>query len=323
MNRHTLPITFSILATLLTSYFLYFQPSFEGVNTLLNNIAISHPPLITLQPGSILQPTPTPTRQLTSTIPISSNTEPPFEPDIPSVIKQVHLGSQVVDALADPATDHLYVMMASGELKILELADGKEVTHFETGFQATNDYFYSGLLLSLDPNIGRPVPSPTFTDDKLVFISLNGNVYRSTDGGDSWVDIGILSNLVAFSPNFTQDKLIIGTNKSRSIDGGQTWQPLDNEPDNSYFQDIFFAPEFEHNQTVYMLLQPQQVNSKMSFYRSTDAGHSWQLLISELPADFDYTHSIILSSGDLYVSAKDGRDLTLDLESLTWGSTEK
>lgn len=709
MNRYILPIALYIFILLLTGYFLHLLSNLEVVTTPLNNAVIFHPPLNTPQ-FNFLQITSTQTSQLTSTVSISSNIETRTEPDIPSVINQVYLGAQAIDALTDPATGHLYVMTAQGQLKILELADGKEVTHFETGFQATNDY--SGLLLSIDPNrhrlyvqgnqllivdtdsltitkrlnlsgqltpdptsnrvyftpsnsydancgtqildvetwkkigvlypagttepppmmgmciwftrldvqnqilyatgnvcsggsscgsltisifdvstspqyianiggqaiaidsvqkrvyatkrdergyfpsinrfeiqgqtitktlslfgsgnwrqmfydpiynklygenmvldsdlallarielpgsllafdpisqrlysadkegnlfiistkggepqppdlakpvsnkfkslenliaadarqfriykgreylmerrggviaaspdyeqdrillanppygnsggdglyrsidggktwlptthgltsfqvaeiifsptftrdqtifltteekgsgyppydelfrstdggntwinltknlvldttsgfsFGRPVPSPTFADDKLVFIG----GFRSTDGGGNWTYTGVSNKLVAFSPNFAKDKLIIGTNKSRSIDSGQTWLPHNDEYDSSYLQEIFFAPDFAHNQTVYMLLQLAQFNSKINFYRSTNAGRSWQPLMSELPADFDYAHSIILSNGDLYVTAKDGADLTLNLESLTWGSTEK
>lgn len=168
--------------------------------------------------------------------------------------------------------------------------------------------------------IGRPASSPTFVDDKLVFISLNGILFRSTNGGNTWTDTGVLGNLVAFSPNFAKDKLIISSNKSRSVDGGQTWQPLNDEPDTSYFQEILFSPDFASDQTIYMLLQPQQFNSKFNLQRSTDAGRNWQTLVSELPSGFDYTHSIILSNGDLYVNADDGQDLTLDLASLSWDS---
>lgn len=160
--------------------------------------------------------------------------------------------------------------------------------------------------------------SPTFADDKLVLIAAN-SLLRSTDGGNSWIDTGLPPGQVAFSPNFSQSKLILSDGRWRSVDGGQSWQPAAAglEP-NQGTQRLFFAPNFAAAQTVYLALY-QQYDQPLKLQRSVDAGRTWQSLLGGLPANFQLAAATVLPNGDLYLSGREGRPVTLSPQSLTWG----
>lgn len=75
--------------------------------------------------------------------------------------------------------------------------------------------------------------SPGFADDRTLFASnASDGVFRSTDGGDTWLPISAgLSDLsvndLAVSPDFVRDRaLLVATDSGcfRSVDGGDTWQ---------------------------------------------------------------------------------------------------
>ena len=98
--------------------------------------------------------------------------------------------------------------------------------------------------------------SPTYGDDHLLIINYS-NLLRSTDGGDTWTDSGVPGGLVAFSPDFAHDRLVLSEGRWRSADGGQTWQPsaVGLEPTDWGAASLFFSPHFAADQTVYILLK--------------------------------------------------------------------
>lgn len=59
------------------------------------------------------------------------------------------------DALADPATDRLYILDDGGRLRVLSLADYSQVASLETGYNILNGYHTGYGQLSLDPGRER------------------------------------------------------------------------------------------------------------------------------------------------------------------------
>ncbi len=175
----------------------------------------------------------------------------------------------------------------------------------------TSDFF--------DRKISHLAVSPAFADDGLAIIAYQ-TLLRSGDGGQSWTDTGRPPGLVAFSPNFTADGLVLSDGHWRSTDGGLTWQPAAAglEPAQTTHA-IFFSPNFTADQTVYLLLQPE-FGSSLRLQRSVDAGQSWQSLSSGLPANFEIAAATILPDGRLYLVDDAGEDLTAAPAQLSWGA---
>lgn len=113
------------------------------------------------------------------------------------------------------------------------------------------------------------VVSPNYVNDRTAFAANRaGAVWRTTNGGESWLRIGASSIVtpsgpahkytwIAVSPNFAADQLVlVGTNNGvfRSGDGGDSWVPLiSNEigPAN-VIQQIEFSPDFSNDRIVYV-----------------------------------------------------------------------
>lgn len=159
--------------------------------------------------------------------------------------------------------------------------------------------------------------SPTFAKDHLLFISADP-LFRSGDGGDTWQDTGASPGLVAFSPNFARDRLVLNQEGWRSADAGQTWQPPTSElPPHQEVRNFFFSPNFATDQTVYLLLY-QEYQQPLLLLRSVDAGHRWQQLQGGLPHSFDLAAATVLPNGNLYLSDPDGPLVEISPQVLTW-----
>ncbi len=160
--------------------------------------------------------------------------------------------------------------------------------------------------------------SPSFADDGLLLAS-HYNLLRSTNGGDSWQDTGLPAGLVAVSPNFTADGLILLDGHWRSTDRGQSWQPAAaGLAPARQTKDILFSPNFTADKTVYILLQ-QNYGQSIRLQRSVDGGQSWQSLLTGLPAGFPLVRAAMLPSGDLYLIGDDRQTLTVSPDAFTWG----
>jgi photosystem II stability/assembly factor-like uncharacterized protein len=149
-------------------------------------------------------------------------------------------------------------------------------------------------------------------------------LYISQDGGQTWArslaglggDICGLINKVAVSPDYAHDQTllasIIGFGIFKSTDGGKLWRPSGAGLSHMHILEIVFSPGFANDQTAFAFAWPPGDR----FYRSTDGGHSWQLLDSPsrnivLSPDFEQDHLLIGwdymdSSKKLYMSRDRG-----------------
>jgi photosystem II stability/assembly factor-like uncharacterized protein/DNA-binding beta-propeller fold protein YncE len=131
--------------------------------------------------------------------------------------------------------------------------------------------------------------SPTFDQDGLLFLSLEGGeLWRSEDGGDSWMaangpwheesplDLtlppGYTHSSVTFSAAYAQDGVILtraGDAVYRTTDKGDTWTPvLDLDPPPAQ---LFFTPDYMHDGELYLL-------QGRTLYCSSDRGQRWEIL---------------------------------------------
>lgn len=123
--------------------------------------------------------------------------------------------------------------------------------------------------------------SPDFASDGVLFVGGRDeeqgyHLYRSTDGGKSWLAVWEFSNQwitgLALSPCYPADGLVFASTDGgvyRSTDGGATWKPL-NLP--AAWAPLFvFSPDFTSDHVIFASLG--QV-----LYRSQDGGENWTAL---------------------------------------------
>jgi len=166
-----------------------------------------------------------------------------------------------------------------------------------------------GSTPEIDPPADQPLPdreitgvhaSPAFAVDRtLLAESEGGALYRSTDAGVSWVRLrgGLPEDeyqtlTAAFSPNYGADRTLYATGHRgeywghgvwRSIDGGDTWQPLWNNLTHLRGRALFFDASFAQSQTLVVQSDfydvAQQVSGS-SYHQSTDGGLTWTLVVT-------------------------------------------
>ena len=129
--------------------------------------------------------------------------------------------------------------------------------------------------------------SPNFATDKTIYLAAQkGNIFRSNDGGKSFVEVskidrqkGNESPCLVISPNFATDKSLLVTSQKgvyQSIDAGKTWQ---NITQNSLLQKatnlkLAISPNYQHDGTIL-------VSSSQGLFISDTRGKQWQKITSD------------------------------------------
>lgn len=155
--------------------------------------------------------------------------------------------------------------------------------------------------------------SPNFVEDGIAMIARD-TVLRSADRGMTWDDTGVPGGLLAFSPNFASDRMVLSDGAWRSEDGGLTWQPSARGLSGNGAQNILFSPRFLEDQTVY------RMDTAGVLQRSTDRGYTWQTLQGGLPPDFHPSAFVLLPDGALFIMSSDGHRVTIPPDQLIWES---
>ena len=139
--------------------------------------------------------------------------------------------------------------------------------------------------------------SPAYTVDRTLFMGFDGwdlGVFRSTDGGGSWVEVyeglrGSLDPWVVVSPDFASDRTLFAGRGNggvfRSTDGGDSWKKVTRDIPRyedvgeccGYYgvSDLVFSPSFTIDSTVYLA-------TWNGLFRSTDRGQTWQNVSQDL-----------------------------------------
>lgn len=167
-------------------------------------------------------------------------------------------------------------------------ANDKTIFGLDSSFDFYKNYIYkstdNGNTWSDISYIKGPLidifPSPSFATDQTIFASSFDGIYRSTDGGLSWVYLlKGLSLAGEISPNFANDKTFfsaIDKNVIKSDDGGISWLILQNGI-NGTLDDFYVSPDYENDQTIFALTDVSEDfrEFKYSVYKSTDGGLTW------------------------------------------------
>ncbi len=132
--------------------------------------------------------------------------------------------------------------------------------------------------------------SPGFGDDEAAFAQVvsSGELYRSTDGGSTWEALGVDFHLVAMSPEFDQDRTLLGIAYGGegsgdelhvSRDGGGHWERVGEVPADATVSLLSMSPLFEKWGVILM----QANDGKL--YRSDDGGVYWDHVLTTAPPD--------------------------------------
>ena len=120
----------------------------------------------------------------------------------------------------------------------------------------------------------------------------------------------------AFSPSFANDKTVYVATWSglyRSIDHGKTWQNVSPDPTDTWMIRLLVSPSFDSDHTIFVLAKESTGGSGQALYRSTDRGDTWRRFAPNLSVDsgFRVATGLVISpdfstDDTLYAATRDG-----------------
>jgi DNA-binding beta-propeller fold protein YncE/photosystem II stability/assembly factor-like uncharacterized protein len=160
--------------------------------------------------------------------------------------------------------------------------------------------------------------SPAFDADHTLFASAHiGGLYRSTDGGETWLGLTHLyrppdtypggPTQVLFSPTFGQDHTLFIEHYGfrRSEDGGDTWHAL-GDAGGGYFQRrLILAPDYASSHVVYCLSVALGQGSESYVLGSLDGGDTWsEVGPGPIPEEYAEPRVLVAPGGFVYLVGK-------------------
>ena len=165
--------------------------------------------------------------------------------------------------------------------------------------------------------------SPDFAKDRTIYAARASGLYRSTDGGASWLpaygSLGLQSDLVtsavAISPDFVRDRTLIAGCSGGvvcSYDAGLTWHVITLPTPPSIVSCLAFSPRYADDGIAFLSTMEDGV------YRSADRGQNWarwnfglfdlRVLALALSPDFARDETVFAGTETgIYVSKSGGR----------------
>lgn len=169
-----------------------------------------------------------------------------------------------------------------------------------------------------DP-IDALVISPTYAQDKTLFIAISDQMLKSTDGGFGWkalvngLDNKHLLSSIGIAPSYHADKTLFvssaGDGVYRSQDGGDSWLAVNNGLANLNIGLLSIYPGYHSNKIVLA------AGTEGGLYRTEDGGASWHQVIDDstevtaIAFSPDLNKSLVLAGdhrGVLYSSTDNG-----------------
>lgn len=150
------------------------------------------------------------------------------------------------------------------------------------------------------------VVSPNYAADGTAFAAtLNGEVWRTVNGGSNWLRVGASSIVLqsgtkfnkftwlAISPNFAADRMVLaGTNNGifRSNDGGRTWQSmgLSDIGRGTVVEQIEFSPNFVTDRAAFVTIRGQGM-MRLTLDRTGEALSAVNIGTRLLGANIEFT----------------------------------
>jgi len=126
--------------------------------------------------------------------------------------------------------------------------------------------------------------SPDFERDQMIYVASSAGLYRSTDGGGRWSQLGTdefgsryRARAIALSPAFATDRTLIlsvrGEGLFKSADGGETFSEIGRSliEDQRIANFLAFSPRYDIDQTIVAA-------SAEGLFVSTNGGATWEVV---------------------------------------------
>ncbi|MBI1766856.1 MAG: chitobiase/beta-hexosaminidase C-terminal domain-containing protein [Bacteroidetes bacterium] len=121
--------------------------------------------------------------------------------------------------------------------------------------------------------------SPNYNSDQTLFIGTGHTLFKSTDGGSTWLVIDLFWNIgynhyikyIGISPNYQADQnVFIGTEGPvlKSVDRGLTWNYSTSGISGFINSPFAFSPNFVSDQTIFL-------GTGSGLFKTTNGGISW------------------------------------------------
>lgn len=200
-------------------------------------------------------------------------------------------------------------------LQVCAAEDGKEWLVSPSGLFCRN----AGVWRLISQ--GLPFSQPgaiTALGRVLLVSSLEGGIFRSSDGGSTWklcrMDL-IQSPITCFaaSPNFKRDGVVIagtaGDGILRSVDGGLSWQPVNFGLRDFHLLSLAASPQWSRR-------EPMFAGTEQGLYLSPNGGRAWkfsgledQVVLSIAAQELNGQQMVFagLESAGLYFSTDGGQ----------------
>jgi len=241
-------------------------------------------------------------------------------------IGPAYCSGRIADFAVNPSKPNQYfVAVASGHIWKTENAG--------TTWQPVFDNYgsYSIGCVVIDPTNSNVVWAGTGENNHQRALGYGDGVYKSTDGGKSWKNMGLKDSrqigMITIDPR-NSDVVYVAAEGSvwapggerglyKTTDGGKTWNKVLNVSENTGINnvimdprnpDVLYATSEQRRRHVYTKIGG---GPETAIYKSTNAGSTWDKLTSGLPgedmggigiaispANPDYIYAIIEAAGD-------------------------
>ena len=164
--------------------------------------------------------------------------------------------------------------------------------------------------------------SPDYANDKTIFLGSSEGLYKSLDGGDSWIQNGVLDaqkrdNIIGLgiSSGYKADGTVLVSIRGKGLflskDRGKTFTGIGHElaSNNHSIELIEFSPRFPVDRTI-LVASDEQV------FLTTDSGETWERL--SRPVRYEDTRDILRYTGNWQVIEGDEHSA----QSITRSSTK-
>lgn len=190
-----------------------------------------------------------------------------------------------------------YVAVASGNIW--------KTTNAGTTFEPVFDSYgsYSIGCLAMDPNNSKVVWAGTGENNHQRSVSYGDGVYKTTDGGKSWKNMGLKESrhigMIAIDPRNSNNVFVAaegslwGPGGERGLfkttDGGKTWKKTLNISENTGVNNVILDPRNPDVMYATSEQRRRHVWTKIgggpesAVYKSYDAGETWEKIMTGLP----------------------------------------
>lgn len=233
---------------------------------------------------------------------------------------------RIADFAVNPQ-DHseYYVAVASGHI-------WKTLNNGNTFDPVFDNYgAYSIGCLAMDPTNHNVVWAGTGENNHQRALGYGDGVYKTTDGGKSWTNMGLKSSrqigMIAINPD-NPDIVFVAAEGSvwgpggdrglyRTTDGGKTWEKVLEISENTGVNNVIIHPKNHNIMFASSEQRRRHIYTKIgggpesAIYKSTDGGKTWNKVSSGLPGgdmggigiavspvNPDYVYAIIEAAGE-------------------------